>query len=109
MGRLIGGPWMMGILTFVLLVAGLASALAGQAGASRRLYGMGRDGVISRAIFAYLDPVHSTPTRSIMLMGAVSLVGALFLHFQMAVELLNFGALVGFILVNLSVIRHYFI
>ena len=31
------------------------------------------------------------------------------LHFQLAVELLNFGAFVGFILVNLSVIRHYFI
>jgi putrescine importer len=41
-------------------------------------------------------------------MGAVSLIGALFMRFQMAVELLNFGAFVGFILVNLSVIRHYY-
>ncbi len=37
---------MVGCLTFVLLVAGLASALTGQAGASRLLFGMGRDGVI---------------------------------------------------------------
>ncbi len=108
-GRLIGGAWMFGFLTLVLLVAGLASALTGQAGASRLLYGMGRDGVLSRRVFAYIDPKFSTPTRGIYAMGAASLVGAVFMRFQLAVELLNFGAFVGFILVNLSVIRHYYI
>jgi len=108
-GGRIGGPWMVGCLTFVLVVAGLASALTGQAGASRLLYGMGRDGVIPRSIFAYLDPRYSTPTRSIYLMGAISLIGAMAVRFQLAAELLNFGAFVGFILVNLSVIRHYYI
>ncbi|MEP6538270.1 MAG: APC family permease [Bryobacteraceae bacterium] len=108
-GKLVGGNLMEAALTFVLLVAGLASALTGQAGASRLLYGMGSDGVISRGIFAYVDPVHNTPTRSIYLMAAISLAGALLLQFQMAVELLNFGAFVGFILVNLSVIRHFYI
>ena len=108
-GRRIGGSWMVGCLTFVLVVAGLASALTGQAGASRLLYGMGRDGVIPRGIFAYLDPRYSTPTRSIYLMGAISLIGAMAVRFQLAAELLNFGAFVGFILVNLSVIRHYYI
>jgi putrescine importer len=108
-GSRIGGPWMVGCLTIVLVVAGLASALTGQAGASRLLYGMGRDGVIPRSIFAYLDPRYSTPTRSIYLMGAISLIGAMAVRFQLAAELLNFGAFVGFILVNLSVIRHYYI
>jgi amino acid transporter len=107
-GRMIGGGWMFGFVTFVLLVAGLASGLTGQAGASRLLYGMGRDGVISRWLFAYVDERFSTPTRSIYFMGAISLIGVLFMRFQMAVELLNFGAFVGFILVNLSVIRHYY-
>jgi putrescine importer len=107
-GRRAGGPWMFGGLTFVLLVAGLASALTGQAGASRLLYGMGRDGVLSRRLFAYINPRFSTPTRSIYLMGALSAASALFLRFQVAVELLNFGAFAGFILVNLSVIRHFF-
>ncbi len=107
--RRVGGSWMFGFITFVLLVAGLASALTGQAGASRLLYGMGRDGVISRRLFGYIHPRFSTPTRSIYFMGALSLVGALFLRFQMAVELLNFGAFAGFILVNLSVIRHYYL
>ena len=52
---------------------------------------------------------YSTPTRSIYVMGAVSLAGSLLLRFQLAVELLNFGAFVGFILVNLSVIRHFYL
>ncbi|MFN7997473.1 MAG: APC family permease [Bryobacteraceae bacterium] len=108
-GRRAGGPWMMGFLTFILLVAGLASALTGQAGASRLLLGMGRDGVISRRIFAHVDPRYSTPSRSVYLMGAVSLIGSVAIRFQLAVELLNFGAFVGFILVNLSVIRHFYL
>ena len=108
-GKAVGGNFMEAVLTFVLLVAGLASALTGQAGASRLLFGMGSDGVISRKVFAYVDPVHNTPTRSIYLMAAISLAGALVLPFQMAVELLNFGAFVGFILVNCSVIRHFYI
>lgn len=106
---LIGGRLMFGALTFVLLVAGLASALTGQAGASRLLLGMGRDGIVSSRIFAKLDPRTSTPVRGILVMGAVSLIGALAFRFQLAVELLNFGALTGFILVNLSVISHYFL
>ena len=107
-GTLIGGRLMFGALTIVLLVAGLASALTGQAGASRLLLGMGRDGIISRRIFATIDAKTSTPARSILFMGAVSLAGSLAMRFQLAVELLNFGALTGFILVNLSVVRHYY-
>ena len=70
---------------------------------------MGRDGVISRRIFAHIDAKYSTPVRGIYVMGAVSLAGSLLLRFQLVVELLNFGAFVGFILVNLSVIRHFYL
>ena len=73
-GKRAGGPWMMGFLTFILLVAGLASALTGQAGASRLLLGLCRDGVISRRIFGHVDPRYSTPARSVYLMGG-SLAG----------------------------------
>jgi amino acid transporter len=107
-GRLIGGPSMYGIIIFVLLVAGLASALTGQAGASRLLFGMGRDHVIPQRIFGYVNPRYSTPTRSIYLMAGVTLGLAMLMGFPLAVELLNFGAFVGFILVNVSVICHYF-
>ena len=107
--RRAGGAWMLGFISVILLVAGLASALNGQAGASRLLLGMGRDGVISRSFFAHVDPRYATPDRGIYLMGGVSLLGALLLHFDLIVELLNFGAFIGFILVNLSVIRHFYL
>jgi amino acid transporter len=100
---------MMGILTFVLPIAGLARGLTGQAGASRLLYGMGRGSVISGRAFARLDERYSTPTRGIYLMGGFPLTASLAMRFQLAVELLNFGAFAGLILVNLSVIRHYFV
>jgi amino acid transporter len=105
---LIGGRLMFGALTFVLLVAGLASALTGQAGASRLMLGMGRDGVVSNRVFATIDEVSSTPVRGLLAMAAVTLAGSMLFRFQLAVELLNFGALTGFILVNLSVVRHYY-
>jgi amino acid transporter len=108
-GHRIGGQVMFLILTFVLLVAGVSSALTGQAGASRLLYAMGRDGVFSRTVFGYVSPKYGTPTRAICVTSAASLVGALLMNFQTAVELLNFGAFVGFILVNLSVVQHYYI
>lgn len=107
--RMVGGGAMISFVTFILIVAGLASALAGQAGASRLLLSMGRDGVISRRFFAHVDERYSTPVRGIYLMGAISLIGSMALRFQLVVELLNFGAFVGFILVNLSVIRHFYL
>jgi putrescine importer len=108
-GQRIGGQAMFLILTFVLLVAGVSSALTGQAGASRLLFAMGRDGVISHGLFGHIHPRHGTPTRAIYVTSAASLAGALLMNFQIAVELLNFGAFVGFILVNLSVIQHFYI
>lgn len=107
--RVVGGSALFWFTTLVLLVAGVASSLASQAGASRLLYGMGRDGVLPRGLFAHLDPKHSTPVRSIWLIGIISFLGALIISFQAVVELVNFGAFAGFVLVNLSVIRHYYI
>jgi amino acid transporter len=108
-GRRIGGQVMFLTLTFVLMVAGVSSALTGQAGASRLLFAMGRDRVISHSLFGHIHPRHGTPTRAIYVTSAASLAGALLMNFQIAVELLNFGAFVGFILVNLSVIQHFYI
>jgi amino acid transporter len=106
---IIGGDVMFGFTTAVLLVAAVASSVTSQAGASRLLFGMGRDGILPRSIFGYLDPKSATPTRSIILMGVLSFAGALLISFQLVVELVNFGAFAGFVLVNLSVVRHYYL
>jgi putrescine importer len=107
-GRLVGGTTLFYFLSFVLLVAGVASSITGQASASRLLYGMGRDRLLPHRIFGYVHPRLGTPVYSILLMGGIHLLGALALKFAEVAELVNFGAFVGFISVNLCVIRHYF-
>jgi len=104
----IGGNAMFSFTTTILLVAAVASSVTSQAGASRLLYGMGREGVLPRSVFGYIDPKRASPVRSMYVMGIIAFVGAVLLSFQAAVELVNFGAFVGFILVNLGVIRHYY-
>ena len=69
---------------------------------------MGRDGMLPRSVFAHLDPKYATPIRSVWLIGVISFAGSLLIGFQQIVELVNFGAFAGFILVNLSVIGHYY-
>ena len=105
--RLAGGGALFSMVSFVLVVAGFASAVTGQASASRLLFGMGRDRLLPN-VFTYIHPKYSTPTYGVVLVGLVVL-GGFFLSFQLAAEAVNFGALLGFMSVNLSVISHYFI
>jgi putrescine importer len=107
-GRRVGGQLLFYGISFVLLVGGLASAIAGQASASRLLYGMSRDGRLPHAVFGYIHPRLGTPIHSVLLMGIVSVAGALALRYSEAAGLVNFGALLGFMAVNLSVFRLFF-
>jgi amino acid transporter len=107
--RLVGREHLFAAVSFVLLVAGVASAVNGQASASRLLLGMGRDRLLPHRVFAYIHPKYSTPTYGVLSMGVVTLIGGFLLSFQLAAEAINFGALMGFMAVNLSVISHYFV
>src|SRR4029079_11048905 len=63
-GKLVGGPSLFYFLSFVLVVAGVASAVTGQASASRLLCGMGRDRLLPYRIFGYVHPRLGTPIYS---------------------------------------------
>ena len=108
-GRRIGGPALAYLIALVVVGQGWASGIAGQASASRLLYGMARDGRLPRVVFGYLHPERRTPSHSIMLMGGIAMVAGLLLDLDKAAELVNFGACAGFMAVNLSVIGHYFV
>ena len=108
-GKLVGGAALFYFLSFVLVVAGLAGAITGQASASRLLYGMGRDRLLPYRLFGYVHPKLGTPIYSVLLMSGIHLAGALILKYTEAAELVNFGAFLGFIAVNLCVIRHYWL
>jgi putrescine importer len=104
----VGGSVLFQAMGIVLLLAALGSGLTGGLGAARLLFGMGRDGVLPRGLFAHLHPKTNTPTYNIILIGAVAYVGAIALNYignayEHAGELLNFGAFLAFMGVNLSV------
>jgi amino acid transporter len=108
----VGGPLLFEAMGVVLILAALGSALTGGLGAARLLFGMGRDGVLPRGFFAHLDPKTNTPTWNILLIGLVAWIGAVALNYvgsayEHAGELLNFGAFLAFMGVNLSTFWHF--
>ena len=88
-----GGPLLFGVLNLALLVANLGSGMGAQLGASRLLYGMGRDNAIPRGFFGALHPRTRVPSYNVMLVGALALAGAFTMSYGFGAELLNFGAL----------------
>jgi amino acid transporter len=65
---------------------------------------MGRDGSLP-SFFGSLHPRARVPRNNVLLIGGVSLVGAIWIDFSTGAELLNFGALTGFMGVNASALR----
>jgi amino acid transporter len=83
--------------------------MGSQLGAARLLYGMGRDNALPARLFGHVDSKTKIPSYNVMFSGAVALVGALSLTYQLGAELLNFGAFLAFSGVNLSAFMHYFV
>lgn len=104
----VAGSLMAYIFIGAYVVGCLASSISSVSSASRILYGMGRDKILPKKIFGFLHPKYKTPTYSILIMGLLSLL-AIKLSLVTALSLLNFGALLAFTMVNISVIFHFFI
>ena len=104
-----GGPWLFNTVTAALLVASIGSGAGAHLGAGRLLYSMGRDNAIPRKFFATINPRTQIPANNILLIGAIMLVGVFSMNFALGCELLNFGALIAFMGVNLSALLHYFV
>lgn len=97
-----GGPILFMIVNASLLLANLGSGMASQLGAARLLYVMGQDGALPRRFFATVHPKTRIPLNNVLLIGAICLVGALVFSYQLGTELLNYGALLAFMGVNLA-------
>jgi putrescine importer len=105
----VGGKLLFNAIAVILFIACLGSGLAGQVGAARLLFGMGRDGIIPGKIFSHLDKKRGTPSYNLILMGVLTIVGSVVLSYQGAAELLNFGAFIAFMAVNIATFRQFFI
>ena len=68
---------------------------------------MGRDGVLPRRFFGYLNRRFETPVFNIVLIAVITLI-AIGLDLSQATSLINFGAFMAFTVVNMCVILHFF-
>jgi len=103
--ELVGGKALFNALALIMAVACLGSALTGQVGAARILFGMGRDNALPR-FFARLDR-RNNPVLNIWIIGVLCLAGALLLNYEKAATLINFGAFLAFLGVNAAVLREF--
>jgi amino acid transporter len=106
-------PWMFVMIMATLLVANGGSGTGALLGAARLLYGMGRSGALPRGFFGYIDPKRHVPRNNVWLVGGIALAGAFVLDwtggYDLGAQLLNFGALIAFMGVNLATFVHYFL
>ena len=103
-----GGQFLNTFFIAAYVAGAVGSALTSQASVARLLYAMGRDGVLPRQWFGQISRRFSTPVYAILVVSVVSLL-AVVIDLATLVSLISFGALVAFSVVNLSVIKHFFI
>jgi len=104
-----GGMWLFHVVNFSLLVASIGSGTGAQLGAARLLYGMGRDNAIPKKFFGVIEPKRAIPRNNVLFLGGLTLAGALIMSYQLAAEMLNFGAFIAFMGVNLAAFVRYWV
>jgi amino acid transporter len=106
-----GRAWapMFAILGFTLLVANFGSGMGAQLGAARLLYGMGRSSALPKSFFGAVDPKRHVPRNNVIFVGLIALAGAFVISYGLGAEMLNFGALIAFMGVNLAAFVRYFV
>jgi putrescine importer len=98
-----------GIVGVTLVVANFGSGMGAQLGAARLLFGMGRSNALPRSFFGALDRKRLIPRNNVVFVGALTLGGAFLLDFDLGAQMLNFGALIAFMGVNLAALVRYWV
>lgn len=104
-----GGKWLFSLINITLLVATFGSALGAQLGAARLLYGMGRSKALPQSFFGAIDARKRIPRNNVLVVALFALVGAMLISFERGVELLNFGALLAFMGVNIAAFLRFYV
>ena len=105
----IGKPFMADIFFVVDNCASFVCAMAGMGAVSRLLLGMGRDNILPKKFFGKVSPKFNTPVNNIILVSLIGYTGIFYADNLMgAAELVSFGCIIGFIMVNISVYMHFY-
>ena len=70
---------------------------------------MGRDNAIPKKFFGAIEPKRSIPRNNVLFLGGLTLAGALVMSYQLAAEMLNFGAFIAFMGVNVAAFVRYWV
>ena len=108
-GRLIGGRRLYYLIAALVIAQAWASAITSQTSASRLLFAMSRDGRLPKRLFGYVHPMRHTPIYTLLFIGAIAAGGAMLMDLNEAAQLVNFGACLGFMAVNVAVFNLYFV
>ncbi|MDC0534768.1 APC family permease, partial [Francisellaceae bacterium] len=103
-----GGEIFAIIFTSAFILSQFVCNIVATTACSRLLYGMGRDGVFPKKIFGKVNKRFQTPHYNILLIMALEIVIGLCVSIQTVSEMINFGALLSFILLNISVMVYTF-
>lgn len=105
----VGGKWLTVLTTLTLVLSfGVATTQASQTAVARVLFAMGRDGVLPKQL-SYLSKKYQTPVVATVFVGIVITPIALFCSLGLISTMVSFGALFGFILLNIAVISKFYI
>jgi putrescine importer len=114
-----GRAWtpLLAAVGLALIVGSVGSGMGGQLAAARLLYGMGRGGALPRRFFAAIDARNRIPRNNVLLLGALALALALILPaiageatgFELASNLINYGALIAFMGVNAAAFTRFYL
>ncbi|MDV3128953.1 APC family permease [Mycobacterium sp. 21AC1] len=104
--RTIGGNLFGAIFLAALVCQQFTAGIAAQASSARLMYAMGRDGVFPRKFFGKLSQRFLTPVNAILTCGVVGLA-AIWMTLAVSTSFINFGAFLGFTMVNVSVIAYF--
>jgi amino acid transporter len=107
--KMVGGNFLFNAVAAILFVACLGSGLTGQVAAARLLFAMGRDDILPKRIFGSLSGVKANPVYNILILGILTIVISMLISYRNAAELLNFGAFLAFMGVNLAAIKQFWI
>jgi putrescine importer len=94
-------------VNFALLIATIGSGTGAHLGAARLLYGMGRSRALPTRFFGAVDAKTRIPRNNVLFVGGLAFAGGMLLTFELGAELLNFGAFIAFMGVNLATFAHY--
>ncbi|HIQ29871.1 MAG TPA: APC family permease [Candidatus Caldiarchaeum subterraneum] len=97
------GAWLAGIVAFAAFILCYASSNTGVIGVSRLTASMGKFNLLPRW-FYYIHPRYRTPTRTIVIFGLIGFAITLLGDIPLIASLYNFGALLSYMLLMLSLI-----